>query len=295
VKPAAFAYHRVERTEDALERLAELGDEAKVVAGGQSLVPMMNFRLVRPPALVDISRIPELRYVMRDGDSLRVGALTRHREVECLSDPDIVSGYEVLPAAARWVGHFPIRTRGTFGGSIAHADPSAEWCMMAVLLDATVVVAGPEGEREIAARDFFLGFFTTTIEPGELVVEVRFPRPRPLAAIQEFARRHGDFAVVAAAVAVDLDGDRIDDARVVVGGVDEVPLRAEAAEEVLDGASAGDDTFAEAARAAAAAVEPSSDVHGSAEYRKELTAVLVRRALADAVARRGGTEDGRGA
>jgi aerobic carbon-monoxide dehydrogenase medium subunit len=294
VKPAAFEYHRVDRTEDALERLAELGEDAKVLAGGQSLVPMMNFRLVRPPALVDVMRIPDLRYVMRDGDALRIGALTRHREIELLRDGDLVSGYELLPHAARWVGHYPIRTRGTFGGSIAHADPAAEWCMLALLLDATVVVTGPGGEREIPAADFFLGFFTTALEPGELLLEVRFPRPRPHAALQEFARRHGDFAIVAAAVAVDVDGDRMSDARVVVGGVDEVPLRVQAAERALDGAAPGGEAFAEAGRAAAGAVEPSSDVHGSAEYRKELTDVLVRRALAEAIHsdRRGA--DGRG-
>jgi aerobic carbon-monoxide dehydrogenase medium subunit len=283
VKPAAFDYHRVDRVEDALERLADLGEDAKVLAGGQSLVPMMNFRLVRPPALVDITRVPDLKYVLRDGDALRIGALTLHREVELLSDPDIVAGYELLPRAARWVGHYPIRTRGTFGGSVAHADPSAEWCMLAVLLDATVVARGPDGEREIPAPDFFLGFFTTALEPGELLVEVRFPRPRPHAAIHEFARRHGDFAIVAVAVAVDLDGDRMSEPRIVVGGVDEVPLRVEAAERVLDGAAPGGEAFADAARAAAEAVDPSSDVHGSAEYRKELTGVLVRRALAEAM------------
>ncbi len=294
MKPATFDYHRVERTEDALQRLAELGEDAKVLAGGQSLVPMMNFRLVRPPALVDITRIPDLRYVARDGDTLRIGALTSHREIELLDDPGLVAGYELLPRAARWVGHYPIRTRGTFGGSVAHADPSAEWCMLAVLLDATIVVLGPGGEREIPAADFFLGFFTSALEPGELLVEVRFPRPRPHAALHEFARRHGDFAIVAAAVAVDVDGDRLRDARVVVGGVDEVPLRVEAAERVLDGAAPGAEAFAEAGRAAAGAVDPSSDVHGSAEYRRELTDVLVRRALAEAIHADRIEGDGRG-
>jgi carbon-monoxide dehydrogenase medium subunit len=283
VKPAAFDYHRVDRVEDALERLQELGEDAKVLAGGQSLVPMMNFRLVRPPALVDITRVPDLKYVARDGDALVIGALTLHREIELLRDPDIVAGYELLPRAARWVGHYPIRTRGTFGGSVAHADPSAEWCMLAVLLGATVVALGPDGEREIPGADFFLGFFTTDLEPDELLVEVRFPRPRPHAAIHEFARRHGDFAIVAAAVAVDLDGDVMREPRIVIGGVDEVPLRVEAAERVLDGAAPGGEAFAAAGRAAAEAVEPSSDVHGTAEYRKELTDVLVRRALAEAL------------
>ncbi len=294
MKPATFDYHRVERTEDALQRLAELGEDAKVLAGGQSLVPMMNFRLVRPPALVDITLTPDRRYLARDGDTLRIGALTSHREIELLDDPGLVAGYELLPRAARWVGHYPIRTRGTFGGSVAHADPSAEWCMLAVLLDATIVVLGPGGEREIPAADFFLGFFTSALEPGELLVEVRFPRPRPHAALHEFARRHGDFAIVAAAGAVDVDGDRLRDARVVVGGVDEVPLRVEAAERVLDGAAPGAEAFAEAGRAAAGAVDPSSDVHGSAEYRRELTDVLVRRALAEAIHADRIEGDGRG-
>jgi aerobic carbon-monoxide dehydrogenase medium subunit len=294
MKPAAFDYHRVDRVEDALERLAELGEDAKVLAGGQSLVPMMNFRLVRPPALVDVTRIPDLRYVLRDGDALRIGALTVHREIELLSDPDVISGYELLPRAARWVGHYPIRTRGTFGGSIAHADPSAEWCMLAVLLDATIVVTGPDGEREIPASDFFLGFFTSALEPGELLLEVRFPRPRPHAALREFARRHGDFAIVAAAVALDVDGDRISDPRIVVGGVDEVPLRVRDAERAIEGAAPGGEAFAAAGRAAAGAVEPSSDVHGNAEYRKELTDVLVRRALAEAIHADREGSDGRG-
>ena len=283
MKPAAFDYHRVDRVEDALARLAELGEDAKVLAGGQSLVPMMNFRLVRPPALVDITRIPDLRYVMRDGDALRIGALTLHREIELLRDPDLVTGYELLPRAARWVGHYPIRTRGTFGGSVAHADPSAEWCMLALLLDATIVARGPEGDREIPASDFFLGFFTTALEPGELLVEVRFPRPRPHAALHEFARRHGDFAIVAVAVAVDLEGDVIREPRIVVGGVDEVPLRVGAAEKVLDGAAPGGEAFAEAGRAAAAAGDPAADGPGSAQYRQDLTDVRVRRARAEAI------------
>jgi carbon-monoxide dehydrogenase medium subunit len=281
--PPEFDYVAPGSLDEALTALSEGGEDAKVLAGGQSLVPMMNFRLVRPPALVDITRIPDLDYVARDGDTLRIGALTKHRTVEQLRDPDVVGGYEILPRAARWVGHYPIRTRGTFGGSVAHADPSAEWCMLAMLLDATIVARGPDGEREIPAREFFLGFFTTALEPGELLVEVRFPRPRPHAALHEFARRHGDFAIVAVAVAVDLDGDVMRGPRVVVGGVDELPLRVEAAEKVLDGASPGGEAFAEAGRAAAKAVDPSSDVHGSAEYRKDLTDVLVRRALAEAI------------
>jgi aerobic carbon-monoxide dehydrogenase medium subunit len=282
MKPAAFDYHRVATLDDALERLAELGEEAKVLAGGQSLVPMMNFRIVRPPALVDISRVPDLMYVARDGEALRVGALALHRDIE-FADDDLLDGFGVLKATAPLVGHMPIRARGTFGGSVAHGDPASEWCMLALLLDAEIVVRGPEGERTVPASEFFRGFFETALEPGEILTEVRFPRAPGHAALEEFARRHGDFAIVAAAAAVDREGGSCTHARVVIGGVDEVPLRVAEAEEALAGSDLGDEAIEEAAHAAARAVEPSSDVHGSAEYRKRLTAVLLGRALRRAV------------
>ena len=239
MKPASFEYHRVDTVEDALERLGELGEDAKLLAGGQSLVPMMNFRIVRPSALVDISRIPDLRYIARDGDGLRIGGLTVHREIEH-ADDELLDGFGVLKAAAPLVGHMPIRSRGTFGGSVAHADPSAEWCMLTLLLDGEIVARGAEGERTIAADDFFLGFFTTALEPGEMLTEVRFRRPLRQAAIEEFARRHGDFAIVAVAAGVESDNGSCSHARVVIGGVDEVPLRVEAAEEVLLGSDLGE-------------------------------------------------------
>jgi aerobic carbon-monoxide dehydrogenase medium subunit len=283
VKPAAFKYQRANAVEDAIEQLTELGDDAKLLAGGQSLVPMMNFRLVRPSALVDIMGIPDLRYIESHGEELRIGALTPHRWVEAMEDPDLLEGFSVLKRAARWVGHYPIRTLGTFGGSIAHADPSAEWCMLASLLDAEIVTAGPEGERVIPASDFFHGFFMTALQPDEVVVEVRFPQPAPHAALQEFARRAGDFGIVAAAVAVDLCDGKCRSARVVLGGVADVPLRIPEAERVLEGADAGGEAFEEAGQAAAQAIDPPSDVHGSADYRRDLSAVLIRRALAEAV------------
>ena len=284
MKPAPFDYHRVDTVEDALERLRELGDDAKVLAGGQSLVPMMNFRIVRPPALVDITRVPDLKYVARDDGTLRIGALALHREIEH-ADDDLLGGFGVLKAAAPLVGHFPIRARGTFGGSVAHGDPASEWCMLTMLLDGEIVARGPDGERVIPAADFFLGFFTTALEPGEILTEVRLADPPDGAAIEEFARRHGDFAIVAAAAAIDVEDGACTRARVVVGGVDEVPLRVEAAEEVLAGSDLGAEAIEEAAQAAARAVEPASDIHGSAEYRKKLTAVLLRRALTRAVGR----------
>src|SRR3712207_5829316 len=225
VKPAAFKYQRANTVEDAIEQLTQLGDDAKLLAGGQSLVPMMNFRLVRPSALVDITGITDLRYVEPHEKGLKIGALTPHRWVEAMEDPDLLAGFSVFKRAARWVGHYPIRTLGTFGGSIAHADPSAEWCMLAALLDAEIVAAGPEGERVIPACEFFHGFFMTALQPDEMIVEVRFSQPAPHAALQEFARRTGDFGIVAAAVAVDLRDGVCRSARVVLGGVADVPLR----------------------------------------------------------------------
>jgi aerobic carbon-monoxide dehydrogenase medium subunit len=286
LKPAAFKYQRANTVEEAIEQLTELGDEAKLLAGGQSLVAMMNFRLVRPSALVDITPIPDLQYLEPDGEGLKVGALTPHRWVEEMEEPDLLEGFSVLKEAARWVGHYPIRTLGTFGGSIAHADPSAEWCMLAVLLDAKIVAVGPEGERVIPASDFFQGFFMTALEPDEMVVEVRFPDPAPQASIQEFARRAGDFAIVSAAVALDVRNGRCSSARVVLGGVSDVPLRVPEAERVLEGADASREAFEEAGQEAAKAIDPPSDVHGDADYRRDLSAVLVRRALTEA------TDDG---
>ena len=282
MKPAAFEFRRASTVEEAVGQLEELGDDAKLLAGGQSLVPMMNFRLVRPSALVDVTGVGGLEYVEAEGEGLRIGALTPHRWVELMEDPEVLEGFGVLKRAARWVGHYPIRTRGTFGGSIAHADPSAEWCMLAVLLDAEIVVLGPGGERVIPASEFFYGFFMTALEPTEMVVEVRFPEPAPHAAIQEFARRAGDFAIVAAAVSVDASEGKSRSASVVLGGVADVPLRVEEAEKVLEGAELGAEAFEEAGREAARAIDPASDIHGSAEYRRDLASVLVKRALAEA-------------
>lgn len=279
MKAAAFAYHRVDTVSEALERLSELGEDGKVLAGGQSLVPMMNLRLARPGALVDITRVRELRGMTRSGGGLRIGALTTHAEVEHGGE-ELDGGYEVLRRAAAWIGHMPIRARGTFGGSLAHADPTAEWCLLAVALDAVVEVVGPRGERELPAEEFLRGYFTTALEADELVRAVRFPAPCPRATIQEFARRHGDFAVAAVVVALPAGGPP----RIVLGGVDAVPVRAREAERIVAEAALAPEAFADAGRAAAAGIDPMADIHGSAEYRRELTAVLVERALAAAVA-----------
>jgi CO/xanthine dehydrogenase FAD-binding subunit len=268
VKPAAFTYHRARTVPGAVGLLAELGDDAKVIAGGQSLVAMMNFRLARPEHLIDIGRIPGLDTISRDGDALRVGALVTHHAVETA---DLGPGFRVLSEAMRWVGHLPIRTRGTVGGSLAHADATAEWCLLAVLLDARIVVEGPAGRRSIPAGEFFQGVFTTALEPDELIVEVVFPRPAPRAALTEFAERQGDFAIVAAAVDPDTP-------RVVLGGVAPIPLRVPEAEAAL----AASGSAAEAGDAAAAAIEVRDEPGVSAYCRRALTRTLVGRACAEA-------------
>jgi carbon-monoxide dehydrogenase medium subunit len=283
VKPAAFAYHRAHDVRGAVELLAELGDDAKFIAGGQSLVAMMNFRLARPSALIDLARVDGLRYLERDADALRIGALTTHHTVETAGGAK-VAGFDVLPKAARWIGHYPIRTRGTVGGSIAHADSTAEWCLLAVLLDAQIIAQSARGRRTLPARDFFHGFLTTALEPDELIVEIVFPTPHPNAALTEFAQRKGDFAIVAAAVSLGLDGARCTAASIALGGVDATPVRVPEAERLLAGETIGDELFAEVAEVAATSVDPGSDAHGSADYRRRLVRTLVIRALDEAVA-----------
>jgi carbon-monoxide dehydrogenase medium subunit len=280
VKPASFTYHRAHEVAETLALLAELGDEAKILAGGQSLVAMMNFRLARPTALIDITRIPGLSYLRAAQDGLHIGALTSHRAVEITSDPAVRADYAVLPRAARWIGHYPIRVRGTFGGSIAHADPASEWCLLAVLLEASVVLQGPGGQRAVPAADFFLGLYETAADPGEMITEIWFPRPARRAVLTEFAQRQGDFAIVAAAVSLDCAGDTCRTARIVLGGVSTLPLVIDAG--ALAGQPVAPQTWQAAGELAAAQVDPPSDGHASGEYRKKLTATLVSRALAEA-------------
>lgn len=295
MKAAPLEYRRVATVGQAVEQLVEHGDDAKIIAGGQSLVPMLAFRLARPRVLIDIGRIDGLRYVDRDGDVLRIGALTTHHAVETAGTP-LYGGHEVLRDAARWIGHYPIRTRGTFAGSIAHADPSSEWCVMAVARDAVVTAEGPGGRRRIAAGEMFEGYFATALAADEVIVEVEFPRAWAASAITEVARRRGDFGLVVAAVALDADADRYcREARVVLGGVDEVPVRIDACERILAGATCSDELLEQAGDAAAAAIDPMSDIHADARYRRELAAVLVRRALAHALAQAGPSAGAEGA
>jgi len=280
VKPAPFAYHRAHSVGEAVRLLAELGDEAKILAGGLSLVPMMNFRLARPAALVDVTRIAGLSYLRADRDGLRIGALTTHRAVETSRDPAVLAGFGVLPRSARWIGHYPIRSRGTFGGSVAHADPASEWCLLAVLLGARVVLAGPDGQRTVPAAEFFHGYYTTAARPDEMITELYFPRPAPQAMLTEFAQRQGDFAVVAAAVSVDVEDGACRSGRVVLGGVGPLPAQIDAG--VLSGQPATTETWRAMGEHAAGQIDPPDDTHGSTEYRRRLAATLVARALAQA-------------
>ncbi|TCK26143.1 FAD binding domain-containing protein [Pseudonocardia endophytica] len=261
MKPAPFTYHRASSVRDAVDLLAELADgEPKLLAGGQSLVAMMNYRMARPGHLVDLTHVPGLDGIQLEGPTLRIGALATHRAVE---KADLGPGFAVLSATMRWVGHLPIRTRGTVGGSLAHADATAEWCLLAVLLDALVIVDGPGGRREIAAREFFHGPFTTALDPDEVIVEVAFGRPAPRAAVAEYADRRGDFAVVAAGVDLDT-GD------VVLGGVAPVPL-------LVRGAGSPDEV--------ADALELRDEPGVPAAYRRGLVSTLVARAREEAACR----------
>jgi len=280
VKPAPFAYHRAHSVGEAVALLADLGDEAKILAGGLSLVPMMNFRLARPSALIDVTRVEGLSYLRAGRDGLRIGALTTHRTVETTRDQAVLSGYGVLPRAARWIGHYPIRSRGTFGGSIAHADPASEWCLLAVLLGAQIVLTGPQGRREVPAAEFFQGYYTTAARPDEMITELWFPRPEPHAVLTEFAPRQGDFAVVAAAVATDVAGGVCRSGRVVLGGVGPQPVQVQTS--ALAGQPAGPGTWQAMGEQAASQIDPPDDTHGTSEYRRRLTATLVSRALAEA-------------
>jgi aerobic carbon-monoxide dehydrogenase medium subunit len=283
VKPAPFAYYRAHSVAEAVGLLAELGDEAKILAGGLSLVPMMNFRLARPTALVDVTPIDGLNYLRADPagqHGLRIGALTTHRAVETSRDPAVLAGFGVLPRAARWIGHYPIRSRGTFGGSIAHADPAAEWCLLAMLLGAQVILTGPQRQRTVPAAEFFQGYYSTAASSDEMITELWFPRPAPRAVLTEFAQRQGDFAIVAAAVSADIEDGLCRSGRVVLGGVGPLPVEVNA--DALAGQPATGGTWRAMGEHAASQVDPPEDTHGSGEYRRRLTATLVERALAEA-------------
>ena len=278
VKPAPFDYVAPRTLEEAVTELARGGSDAKVLAGGQSLVPLLNFRLARPSLLVDLNRVAELSYVTARDRGIAVGAMTRQATIE--RDNNLANAQPLLQEAIHWVGHPAIRARGTVGGSLAHADPAAELPAVAVCLDAELSTVGPHGRRTIAAEDFFHAYLTTALEPDEILVETWLPPLLPSTgqAWVEFARRHGDFALVGVAVSLTVEHDHASRARIVLTGVGGKPQRAREAEMLLLGGSVPERAGA-AADAARSAIDPEADIHASKEYRAHLARVLTERAI----------------
>ena len=290
MKPAAFDYLRPGSRAEALATLAKHGGDAKPLAGGQSLIPAMNFRLAMPAVLVDLNAIGDLSHITRQGHELRIGAMTRHRSLERSEDVRVAAPlvHEAMP----FIAHAAIRTRGTIGGSLAHADPAAELPAVMMALDARIRVESVQGSREVAAPEFFTGLFSTTLAPGELVTEIVIPTARAAGirtatAFEEFSRRHGDFALagVAARVIVD-DNGRCTLARVALCGVGDRPMLASSCARMLKGQPASAASIRAAAEAAATDdIDPTSDIHASSRYRRHLAGVLTRRVLERAFAR----------
>ena len=289
MKPPSFEYAAPNTVAEAVSLLQQHGGEAKILAGGQSLMPLLNMRFARPSALVDLRQVADLDGIREANGGLAIGAMTTKRAVE--RSELVKSRQPLLHGATLWIAHPQIRNRGTVGGSMAQADPAAEYPAVALALDAEFRAAGPGGERSIAAEDFFVTYLTTALDENEVLTEVRVPAlpERTGWSIQEVARRHGDFAMVGAAVTVTLGGNgRCSDARVVLFGVGPTPLRARGVEQVVSGEAPGEAVFAEAGRKADEEIdEPLSDVHASAEYRRHLAQVLTRRGLAEAAGRAG--------
>jgi len=265
--------------DEAIAVLGRYQGEARVLAGGQSLVPMMNFRLATPAAIVDLNRILGLAKIEIVDGVVTIGAMARQRQLEFA--PSVAEKLPLLSEALRWVGHLPTRTRGTIGGSIAHADPAAEIPMVLQALAGEVVVRGPQGERRIAAPDLILAPLTTALNPDEILTEVRFPvmPSGAVHAIEEFARRKGDFAIAAIAVMLVRDGEHCTTARLATAGIGPVPVRLRDAEAILEERGLGEEAVAAAAQRAAELVEPMADHNASADFRCHLTAVLTRRAI----------------
>jgi CO/xanthine dehydrogenase FAD-binding subunit len=282
MKPTAFDYVVAESIDAAVAALAAADGEAKILAGGQSLVPMLNFRLLRPSLLVDINRVPDLAFIEEEADAIVVGALTRHHRLE--TSPVIARHLPVLTEAMRHVAHLAIRNRGTIGGSLSHADPAAELPMLALLLNATLHVVSSNGQRVVPAQGFFLGPLTVDLAPDEMVARIVLPKLPPATGwgFREVARRSGDFALAAVAVTLILNDGAISEARIALAGVDETAKRAHEAETLLAGHALTPDLIDAAVAAVRAEVNPPTDLHASADYRRHLVGVLVGRALKDA-------------
>ncbi len=286
MKPPPFDYCAATQIEEAISLLNEYGEAAKILAGGQSLVPLLNFRLVQPQVLVDINRIEGLSYIVESEGGVRIGALTRHRALETSSL--VKANCPVLSFAARFIGHLAIRNRGTFGGSLAHADPAAELPVVMTALGGRILVRSMQGDRTLAPEDFFIDFLTTALQPAEMLIEAWTPNlpARTGWGFQELALQHGAFAIVAVAALITLDHQgRCTNARIALGNVAPTPVRARDAEDLLTGTKPNKEMLAEAARLATKVTQPTSHIHASAEYKKAMTEVFAHRALRDAYAR----------
>lgn len=282
--PGRFDYHAPTTVDEALTLLGDL-DGAKPLAGGHSLVPAMRMRLANPEILVDLNGIAELSYIREEGDELRIGAMTRESEVE--RSPLVEGRFAMLADASRVVADPLVRNRGTIGGNLAHADPANDHPAVMRAYGATLVARGPDGEREISADDFFVDLFTSALEPGELLVEIRIPIPGPNdgGAYVKFERKVGDYAISAVGVQLTMDGDTCTAMRAGLTNVGAVPIRPTEAEEILTGSTLDEDALERAGKAAAEASDPTADLRGSVEYKRDVTRVLFKRAVRKAAER----------
>jgi carbon-monoxide dehydrogenase medium subunit len=285
MKPVSFKYFAPRTIDHALDLLAAHGEEGKILAGGQSLVPTMNFRLARHASLIDINRIDALDYVWEEGGELRIGALARHARFEAPITGGAFCAF--LPRVARHIGHLPIRSRGTFCGSIAHADPASEWCLLAATLDAEIVIVSRRGQRKVRPNEYFVTALTTTLEPDELLTEIRLPLLDDgwRMGFAEFSRRAGDFALAMCAAFLRFEDGLVVEARIGVGGATDRPSRIAGAEALLKGTEGGPSILRAAGNIAAEAIDPLEDIHASAEYRRDLVRAMVGRALNQASTR----------
>lgn len=285
MKPASFDHFAPSSVAEALDLLAEHGPDAKILAGGQSLVPVLNFRLARPSVLIDLNRIPDLAYIDAANGHVAIGAMTRQRAVG--GSQEVATHAPLLSEATHHIGHLPTRSRGTIGGSLSNADPAAEYPAVALALDAVMVVQSKRGERLIAAGDFFQGLLTTAIEPDEILTSVAFPKiaPGTGCAFEEIARRHGDFALAGVAAQVTVVDGAVTDARFAACGVGPGAVRLSDAEAIIRSEGPTDKAIAAAAETATKQVDPSGDVHGSAAYRRRLAGAMAARAIAEAARR----------
>jgi carbon-monoxide dehydrogenase medium subunit len=286
--PAAFEYQAPGSVADAIKLLGELGERGKVLAGGHSLIPIMKLRLAQPEVLVDIGGIPELREVRAEGDTIAIGALVTHARV--LADSAIREGCAVLSETAHEIGDIQVRNRGTIGGSLAHADPAADYPATILALDAEIVAQGPKGRRTIKATDFFTGMLSTALAPDELLVEVRVPKlgKGSGGAYLKLPNKASHYAVVGVAAVVRVEGGKVSSVAVGITGAGSQPIRAGSVEQALQGQSASADAIAKASESAAEGLDLLADIHGSADYRAHIARVYTRRAIEAAVKKAGG-------